>query len=99
MGRRPDLERKPVRSAFCVFYGKYMSDVCLAIALGRLVWPGISPGWGWPVLKVLCRCSMAMPGSDQVSCCAALIRKENGKKEDSSFLLPVLRLTLLWKVF
>lgn len=76
-----------------------MSDVCLATALGRLVWPGISPGRGWPVLKILYRCFMEMPGSDQMSCCTALIRKENSKKEDSSLLLLVLRLTLLWKVF
>ena len=41
---------------------------------------------------------LEMTGSDQMSCCSELVRKENIKKEDGSFLLPVLRLTLLWKV-
>lgn len=76
-----------------------MSDACLTIALGRLVWLGISPGRGWPVLKILYRCFMEMNGSDQKSCCTEVVRKETIKKEYASFLLPVLRLTLLWKVF
>lgn len=88
--------QKYLRSVFC---GNCMSDACLAIALGRLVWPGISPGSGWPVLNILYRCFMEMTGSDQTSCCFELVRKETIKKEDASFLQPVLRLTLLWKVF
>lgn len=35
------------------FRWERMSDSCLGIALGRLVWPVISPGRGWPVLKIL----------------------------------------------
>lgn len=77
------------------FLWERMSDSCLGIALGRLVWPVISPGREWPVLKILYICFMEMTGSDQNSCCSELVRKENIKKEDGSFLLPVLRLTLL----
>lgn len=84
------------RSVFC---GNCISDVSLVIVTGGLVRLGISPGRSWPVLKIVCGCFMEVVCSDQKFCCSKLVTEENMKKKAASFLLPVLTLTVLWKVF
>lgn len=44
-------------------------------------------------------CFMEMTCSEQKLCCSELVTEENIKKKAASFLLPALRLTVLWKVF